>query len=192
MAIGVNGGLCDEFLEGTTIGGVPGQLGHIFLGVASFLCDLGVVEQTHGVPVLGQAVTLALELRQISKSGLVDGIIDSSFLRLIGDIQNLLGIDELEKTRGVIDKGVGRVRCCQLSGQRIPVLTPCGLSDLDGDVRVFCMEVVSALLVQRSLTVIPQPVADGHTVTRCRGTRGARGVGVARAQGQRHCCDNPR
>ena len=193
VAIGVNSGLCNEFLEGTAIGGVPGQLGHVFLGVASFLCDLGVVEQTHGVPVLGQAVTLALELRQISKSGLVDGIIDSSFLCLVSEIQNLLGINELEQTRGVIDEGVGGVRCCQLSGQRIPVLTPCGLGDLDGDIRIFCVEVVSALLVQRGLTVIPQPVADGHTVTRCRGgTRGARGVGVARAQGQRHCCDNPR
>ena len=63
MAIGIDGCLCDEFLEGTAIGGVPGQLGHVFFGVASFLGDLGVVEQAHGVPVLGQAVTLALELR---------------------------------------------------------------------------------------------------------------------------------
>ena len=88
----------------------------------------------------------------------------------------------------MIDEGVGGVGGGQLRGKRVPVLSPRRLRDLDGDVGVGGMEVVSALLVQRGLTVVPQPVVDGDASIGGGLTARSRGVRIARGQGQRHRC----
>ena len=189
MAVGVQGRLRDELLEGAAVGGVPRQGCHVILREAGLGCDLGVVEQAHGVPVLGQAVALALVLGQVGQSGLVDRVIDPGLVGRVGDVHDLVRIDELEQSGGVIDEGIGGVGGGQLRGERVPVLSPCGLRDLDRDVGVGGMEVVSTLLVERGLTVVPQPVVDGDAAV-CGGftTTGCSGVRVAGGQGQRHRC----
>ncbi len=62
------------------------------------------------------------------------------------------------------DVGSGvRRKCC---GQTVPVVAPAELADLDGDVRIVGREGVCALLVERLLIAVPEPVVDGDGIAR--------------------------
>ena len=159
--LGVDGRGADELAEGAAVLGVPGQAVHLLSGESGGLGHLDVVQQADRVPVLGDSVAFAVEDPALREALGVLAEVDAGLLDPVGQVQDLLVLHELRVVGDVVGEHVWGGPRGDLRGQVLPVLAPGGLGDLDLDVRVLRGERIRALLVERKLVVVPQPVLEG-------------------------------
>ena len=157
-ALRVDGGLGDGLLEAAAVAGVPGEL----VQAAGVGDELGVVDQGHGVPVLRQAVALAVLDEEVGETGLVLAEVDLVLVDERLDVQDLVAGHELAGSRTAWSvQTSGALPLASWVVKVLPVLRPGGLRELDGDARVGLAELVGAGLVGGQLLVVPQPVVEG-------------------------------
>ena len=174
----------DDLLEGSAVFGVPGPVGQVCLGQAGLGEHVPVVEDRHGVPVLGTAVLMAvLTLPQVDEALLEGGLIDARPGGLLLQWNQDLQVHELGELGDVVGEGVRTCPGDEAGRQLGPVVAPGDLGDVDLDAGLG-LEGLGACLIGGQLAGVPHPVLDGAG-SRLPGTAGAGGQGqCGRSRGQ--------
>ena len=175
-AVLVHGQAGEDLLEGSAVSGVPGPAGQVGLGQTRLSEHVPVVEDRHGVPVLGAAVLVSvLPLPQVDEALLEGGLIDARPGGLLLQWNQDLQVHELGELGDVVGEGVRAGPGDEAGRQLGPVVTPGDLGDVDLDAGLG-LEGLGAGLIGGQLAGVPHPVLDGAG-SRLPGAAGAGGQG---------------